>query len=57
MVAIPAYSPTTRYYLDWAEDLEEIAELAPDAVQRFGPLWVIDLPRAGQELERQRSSP
>jgi hypothetical protein len=51
---IPAYSPTTRYYLDWEEDLAEIAGRAPDAVQRYGPLLVIDLPRAARELNGQR---
>jgi hypothetical protein len=51
---IPAYSPTTRYYLDWEEDLAQIAGRAPDAVQRYGPLLVIDLPRAARELNGQR---
>jgi hypothetical protein len=49
---IPEYSPTTRYYLDWENDLDAIAEEARDAVRRVGPLLVIDLRRAERDLER-----
>ena len=50
---LPSYSPTTRYYLDWEEDLGAIAEKAPGAVTRFGPLLLIDL-RRGRARPRDR---
>ncbi len=49
-VHLPSYSPTTRYYLDWEEDLERIISLAPDAVHQYGSLYVIDLRRAQQHF-------
>lgn len=41
-----------RRFLDWEDDVAKIARRAPDAVQRFGPLLVIDLRRAERELLR-----
>ena len=35
-----------RRFLDWGQDLEEIEQLVPAAVQRFGTLIRIDLRRA-----------
>lgn len=35
---------------DWDHDVQAIAQKAPDAVRRFGPLLVVDLPRAQQAL-------
>lgn len=49
---LPSYSPTTRYYLDWEEDLERIIQRAPGAVQKYGPLYVINLRRAERDLGR-----
>lgn len=46
------YSRWARYNLDWDEDIAEIASKAPHAVQRFGPLLVIDLPQAQRELSK-----
>lgn len=47
---LPPYSKYARNYLDWADDIEAITKNAPGAVQRFGPLLVIDLEAAQQEL-------
>jgi hypothetical protein len=47
---LPSYSPTTRYYLDWANDILAVVRDAPDAVQRFKGLYVIDLDRAVADL-------
>jgi hypothetical protein len=49
---LPSYSPLTRYYLDWEQDVEKIVRAAPGAVQQFGPLYVVDLRRAERALQR-----
>jgi hypothetical protein len=43
-------------FLDWGEDVETIADGAPDSVRRFGPLLVIDLDRAERELRARREA-
>lgn len=48
-----SYSQPARYYLDWEEDIAAIAAKAPHAVQRFGPLLVIDLPQAQRVLSKR----
>ena len=49
------YMRWARYYLDWDSDLDAIAQQAPGAVHRFGPLLVIDLRRAQRELSKTAS--
>ena len=46
----PPYTHYMSYYLDWEDDLAAIAERAPGATRKFGPLLVIDLDRAQREL-------
>jgi hypothetical protein len=45
-----AYAASARYYLDWEDDIAAIAARAPDAVNKVGPLLVIDLRRAQRDL-------
>ncbi len=47
-----SYARPARYYLDWEDDIAAIAAKAPGAVHRYGPLLVIDLRQAQQELAR-----
>jgi hypothetical protein len=48
--ARPADRRRYRLFLDWTEDVQAIAEQAPDSVRRAGSLLVIDLSRAEREL-------
>jgi hypothetical protein len=47
---LKAYSRPARYYLDWEDDIAEIARKAPGAVHRYGTVLVIDLARAQRLL-------
>lgn len=47
---LKAYSRPARYYLDWENDVAEIARKAPGAVHRYGTVLVIDLARAQRQL-------
>jgi hypothetical protein len=47
---VRAYGTVARYYLDWEDDIDAIAKRAPGAVQKFGPLYLIDLDRASRRF-------
>jgi hypothetical protein len=53
---VPAYGTVARYYLDWERDIARIAERAPDSVEKFGPLYLIDLHMADRALSAPGSS-
>jgi hypothetical protein len=44
----------TRFFWDWVSSIDQIRTEAPGAVREFGPLLVIDLPRAEQGLRASR---
>ncbi len=53
-IQVPPYTKYTRNYLDWEDDIAAIAAEAPGAVQRIGPLMIIDLRRAQRDLAKVR---